>query len=60
MKHQPAEEQGLKAERVQLWQRVIDTCRSLASRIYVVLEWLVAIGGALKSIFDNRGFGNKS
>ena len=60
MKHQPAQEQGLKAERVQFWQRVINTCRSFGSRIYVVLDWIVALGGAIKSVFDSRGFGNES
>ena len=50
----------MKAERVQLWQRVIDTCRSFGSRIYVVLDWFVAIGGAIKSVLENRGFGGKS
>ena len=50
----------MKAERVQLWQRVIDTCQSLACRIYGVLDWVVAIGGAIKSVLQNRGFGDES
>ena len=44
----------MKAERVQFWQRLIDTGRSFASRIYVVLDWFVALGGAIKSVLDDR------
>ena len=37
----------LKAERVQFWQRVVDTTRSLASRIY---DFFKGLEGVLKRI----------
>ena len=38
----------LKAERVQFWQRVADTTRSLARRIYDFFSWLEQTAGAFK------------
>ncbi len=40
----------MKAERVQIWQRVVDTTRSLASRLYGFFKWLETAAGALKQI----------
>ncbi len=40
----------LKAERVQFWQRVVDTTRSLASRLYDFFKWLEGTAGAFKRV----------
>jgi len=40
----------MKAERVQIWQRVVDTTRSLAMRIYNFLKWLEETAGAFKRV----------
>ncbi len=43
----------LKAERVQFWQRVVDSGRSLVRRIYDFFRWLEAFAGAIKRIARN-------
>ena len=40
----------MKAERVQFWQRVVDTTRSLAGRIYDFFKWLEETAGVLKRV----------
>ena len=40
----------MKAERVQIWQRVVETTRSLAARIYDFFKWLEKAAGTIKEI----------
>ena len=40
----------LKAERVQFWQRVVDSGRSLMRRIYDFFSWLEQTAGAFKRL----------
>ena len=47
-------ENGLKAERVQLWERVVEATRSLARRIYDTLEWFEIKLRIAKDLFASR------
>ena len=45
------DEQSLKAERVQIWEQVVDASRSIAERIYAALAWAEALISSVKAFF---------
>ena len=53
MKKKPAEENGLKAERVQVWQRVLNATRSTASRVCDFLDAVIEAARALRKVFGS-------
>ena len=51
MRETPDEVQGLKAERVQFWQRVVDATRSSACKVCDFLDAVIVAARALKKLF---------
>ncbi len=45
---------GLKAERVQIWEQVVAATRSFCRRIFDLFEWIEIKARAAKDVFASR------